>query len=43
MFFGLRKHVNEFTAYLQQEMHLEQVQIDEFWSFIRKKRTLDGG
>ncbi len=37
------KHVNEFTAYLQQEMHLEQVQIDEFWSFIRKKRTLDGG
>lgn len=31
-------HSNEFTAYMQQEMHLEQVQIDEFWSFIRKKR-----
>ena len=35
-------HVNEFSAYLEQDMHLEQVQIDEFWSFIRKKRTLDG-
>lgn len=32
------KHSNEFTEYMQQEMHLEQVQIDEFWSFIRKKR-----
>lgn len=32
------KHSNEFTQYMQQEMHLEQVQIDEFWSFIRKKR-----
>ncbi len=32
------KHSNEFTGYMQQEMHLEQVQIDEFWSFIRKKR-----
>lgn len=32
------KHSNEFTDYMQQEMHLEQVQIDEFWSFIRKKR-----
>ena len=32
------KHSNEFTIYMQQEMHLEQVQIDEFWSFIRKKR-----
>ena len=31
-------HVNEFTEYMQQEMNLEQVQIDEFWSFIRKKR-----
>lgn len=32
------KHSNEFTQYMQQEMHLDQVQIDEFWSFIRKKR-----
>jgi transposase-like protein len=31
-------HSNEFTQYMQQGMHLEQVQIDEFWSFIRKKR-----
>jgi hypothetical protein len=31
-------HVDAFTAYMQQNMHLEQVQIDEFWSFIRKKR-----
>jgi hypothetical protein len=34
------EHTNEFTEYMQQEMHLEQVQIDEFWSFIRKKRKI---
>lgn len=34
------KHSNEFTQYMQQEMHLDQVQIDEFWSFIRKKRKI---
>jgi hypothetical protein len=34
------RHPNEFTEYMQQEMHLEQVQIDEFWSFIRKKRKI---
>lgn len=34
------KHSNEFTKYMQQHMHLEQVQIDEFWSFIRKKRKI---
>jgi len=34
------QHSNEFTHYMQQEMHLEQVQIDEFWSFIRKKRKI---
>ena len=33
-------HTNEFTQYMQQEMHLEQVQIDEFWSFVRKKRKI---
>ena len=32
------KHSNEFTQYMQQEMHIDQIQIDEFWSFIRKKR-----
>jgi len=31
-------HVDAFTNYMQQDMHLEQVQIDEFWSFVRKKR-----
>ena len=33
--------VTAFTEYMQQNRHLEQVQIDEFWSFIRKKRELD--
>lgn len=33
-------HVESFTAYMQKDMHLEQVQIDEFWSFIRKKRNI---
>ena len=32
------KHTNEFTEYMQKEMKLEQIQIDEFWSFIRKKK-----
>ena len=34
------KQVDAFTNYMQQDMHLEQVQIDEFWSFIRKKRKI---
>ena len=34
------EQVNAFTDYMQRDMHLEQVQIDEFWSFIRKKRKL---
>ena len=32
--------VDNFTLYMQQNMHLEQVQIDEFWSFIRKKKKI---
>ena len=32
------RHVNAFSLFLEQDMHLEQVQIDEFWSFIRKKK-----
>ena len=32
--------VDAFSNYMQQDMHLEQVQIDEFWSFIRKKRKI---
>jgi hypothetical protein len=35
-------HVEAFSRYMEQDMHLEQVQIDEFWSYIRKKRTFDG-
>jgi len=31
-------HCEEFTIYMQQNMELEQVQIDEFWSFIKKKK-----
>ena len=31
-------HVAQISVYLEQEMHLERVQIDEFWSFIFKKR-----
>ena len=34
------KHANEFTIYMQRDMLLDQVQIDEFWSFIRKKRKI---
>lgn len=34
------QHTNEFTAFMQEGMHLEQIQIDEFWSFIRKKRKI---
>lgn len=33
-------HVNELSAYLQSEMDLDQIQIDEFWSFILKKRNI---
>jgi hypothetical protein len=33
------KHVKELSAYMEKDMHLEQVQIDEFWSFIRKKKN----
>lgn len=32
--------VTDFTTYMQHNMHLEQVQIDEFWSFIRKKKRI---
>jgi hypothetical protein len=35
------EQVTSFTTYMQHNMHFEQVQIDEFWSFVRKKRELD--
>lgn len=35
-------HAEEFTEYMVQNMDLDQVQIDEFWSFIQKKRKPDG-
>ena len=31
-------HSEEFTEFMVQQMELDQVQIDEFWSFIQKKR-----
>ena len=34
------QQVDGFTLYMQQNMHLEQVQIDEFWSFIQKKKKI---
>jgi len=35
------EQVSAFTGYMHRDMELEQVQIDEFWSFIRKKRELE--
>jgi len=31
-------HIELLTNYLQKDMHLSQCQIDEFWSFIKKKK-----
>ena len=31
-------HASMISDYLEQDMHLERVQIDEFWSYILKKR-----
>ena len=33
-------HVAAFTDHLQGNMHLEQVQVDEFWAYIRKKKKI---
>lgn len=33
-------HVNEVSSLLKEEMNLTGCQIDEFWSFIRKKRDV---
>lgn len=34
------EHVESLTDYLQKDMDLNQSQIDEFWSFIRKKKRV---
>lgn len=34
-------HAEEFTDFMVKNMELDQVQIDEFWSFIQKKRKSD--
>ena len=34
------EQVLAFTQYMQRDMELTQVQIDEFWSFIRKKKRI---
>lgn len=31
------QHVKEVSTYLMQRLHISEVQLDEFWSFIRKK------
>lgn len=31
--------VSAFTKYMQRDMQLSEVQIDEFWSYIKKKTT----
>lgn len=33
-------HVEELTLYMQQDLGLSQIQIDEFWSFIQKKKKI---
>ncbi len=34
------KHVNEVTVCLERDVHLTQCQIDEFWSYIFKKKRI---
>lgn len=36
------EHAEALTAILTQELHLSTVEIDEFWSFVRKKRCSRG-
>jgi transposase-like protein len=33
-------HAEDLTAVLVQDLHLSAVEVDEFWSFVRKKGTL---
>ena len=33
-------HAEEFTDFMMHDMQLDEVQIDEFWSFIQKKENL---
>lgn len=34
------RHADALTAVLVQDLHLTEVEVDEFWSFVRKKGTL---
>jgi|SRR5450755_526600 len=34
------EHAEALTALLTQDLHLSTVEIDEFWSFVRKKKVL---
>jgi hypothetical protein len=34
------EHAEALTAILTQDLHLSTVEIDEFWSFVRKKTVL---
>ena len=34
------RHVEALTAVLVRDLHLSEVEVDEFWSFVRKKGTL---
>jgi hypothetical protein len=34
------EHVSLISNYLEHDMHLDRIQIDEFWSFILKKRDV---
>jgi ribosomal protein L31E len=33
-------HVTQISDFLEHEMHVERVQIDEFWSFVLKKKSI---
>jgi transposase-like protein len=34
------EHIEVISAYLEKDIHLDRVQIDEFWSYIFKKKSV---
>lgn len=34
------EHIETISNYLEQDIHLDRVQIDEFWSYILKKKSI---